>query len=278
MNTILPGIRHAADAGRAAAGEGRARRLRFLPRAPRRSRRICVAGAGKLPQQLFQRRGCPHRRGDPDGTSIGRGRPACLDPKHATSPLPTGGARGIGLALARKLKARGAAHVALADMDAAALESAGAGNWRPDLRDRHFRRGGGESHGAEGKGVAGRLPSMPPMPALAAAAIPTPTIRRRLTSAPSARAGSQHARRISSPQRCALPLFRQRGSGRVRGTRSAPRASQPDRQRFFRFETRGHRLLAKSLAYTVRDDGVGVSILCPQAVRTDMLGPDPTKT
>ena len=191
------------------------------------------------------------------------------------SPLSPGGARGIGLALARELKARGAAHVALADMDAAALESAGAEigglTFAIDISDEEAVK----AMVRKVEGVAGPLALYAANAGIGGGGDPDPDDPASADLGTFRRALEVNTLAHIVAAKAALPLFRQRGSGWFLNTVSAAGLLSQIGSAPYSVSKHAAIGFAESLAYTVRDHGVGVSILCPQAVRTDMLGPNP---
>ncbi|MGB3722366.1 MAG: SDR family oxidoreductase [Pacificimonas sp.] len=200
--------------------------------------------------------------------------PLAFMPENAVA-IVTGGAKGIGLALARELKSRGAAHVALADMDKGALEAAGVEigglTFAIDISGEDavkamVRKVEGEAGPltlfAANAGIGGGLDTDPEDPSSA----DLDTFRRALEVNTLAHIVAAKA---------ALPLFRQRGAGWFLNTVSAAGLLSQIGSGPYSVSKHAAIGFAESLAYTVKDHGVGVSILCPQAVRTDMLGPNP---
>lgn len=189
--------------------------------------------------------------------------------------IVTGGANGIGLALARELKARGAAHVVLADQDEDALERAaeeiGGLTFAIDAAD--FEEIDSMVDEVEDKvgpvslfcANAGILGAADPLPVNPASA-DLDDFRRAFEV--------NCLAHIMAAKAC-LPRFLERGEGWFLNTVSA--AGLLSQIGAAPYSVSKHAAIgwAESLAYSVRDSGIGVSVLCPQAVRTQMIGPDP---
>lgn len=188
--------------------------------------------------------------------------------------IVTGGANGIGLALARLLKARRAAHVALADLDERALKAAGEEigglTFAVDIADEDAVR----TMAAKVEAEAGPIglycanagiarPDIDPDDASSAPMVDFEACLRVNCLA-----------HIVAAKVC-MPRFRQRGAGWFLNTVSAAGLLSQIGSAPYSVSKHAAIGFAESLAYTARDHGIGVSVLCPQAVRTAMLGENP---
>ena len=200
-------------------------------------------------------------------------RPVGFDPKDQICVV-TGGANGIGLALARALKSAGARHVALADRDAEALAPAGQEigglTFAIDVAD----------EAAVAAMVARVEEEVGPIGLFAAnAGIGRPDADPAdAASAPLS--DFEDCFRVNclahiAAAKAVVPRFRDRGAGWFLATISAAGLLSQIGSAPYSVSKHAAIGFAESLAYTVRGQGIGVSALCPQAVRTAMIGENP---
>ncbi|MBV7255612.1 SDR family oxidoreductase [Pacificimonas sp. WHA3] len=189
--------------------------------------------------------------------------------------IVTGGANGIGLALARELKARGARHVALADMDEAALQVAadeiGGLAFAIDISDENAVK----AMVADVEAAAGAIGLYCANAGIGGGADPDPDDPSSASLETFERALSVNAIAHIVAAKAMMPLFRARRSGWFLNTISAAGLLSQIGSAPYSVSKHAAIGFAESLAYTVRDQGIGVSILCPQAVRTAMIGENP---
>ncbi|MGB7405994.1 MAG: SDR family oxidoreductase [Pacificimonas sp.] len=184
--------------------------------------------------------------------------------------IVTGGASGIGLALAHELKARGAKHVALADLDAgklaAAREEIGGLTFAIDVADEHAVADmvakveaeiGPVDLYAANAGIGSRDPE-PDDPASATLDDFDRSMRINCYA------------HIVAAKAC-LPHFKARQSGWFLNTISAAGLLSQIGSAPYSVSKHAAIGFAENLAYSVRDHGVGVSMLCPQAVETPLF-------
>ena len=184
--------------------------------------------------------------------------------------IVTGGASGIGLALARAFKAGGAKHVALADIDAGKLAAAGEEigglTFAIDVADEAAVRdmvarvkseAGPLDLFAANAGIGSRDPDVQDP---ASASIEDFDRSMRINC---------YAHIVAA--KACLPGFRERGSGWFLNTISAAGLLSQIGSAPYSVSKHAAVGFAENLAYTVRDQGIGVSILCPQAVETPLF-------
>ncbi|MEM8826589.1 MAG: SDR family oxidoreductase [Pseudomonadota bacterium] len=197
-----------------------------------------------------------------------------FDPAGAVA-IVTGGGKGIGLALARELKARGAAHVALADLDEAALATAGAEigglTFAIDVAD----QAAVAAMVADVEAAAGPLTLFAANAGIIGGMDPDPDDPSSPALADFQRALDVNALAHIVAAKAALPGFRARGQGWFLNTISAAGLLSQIGSAPYSVSKHAAIGFAEALAYTVRGGNIGVSILCPQAVRTAMLGDVP---
>ncbi|MEE4350716.1 MAG: SDR family oxidoreductase [Pacificimonas sp.] len=184
--------------------------------------------------------------------------------------IVTGGASGIGLALARDLKAAGAKHVAIADLDetklAAAGEEIGGLTFAIDVADEAAvadmvakveAQAGALDLFAGNAGIGSRDPDLAD-PSSASLADFDRSMRVNCYA------------HIVAAKAC-LPGFKDRGRGWFLFTISAAGLLSQVSSAPYSVSKHAAVGFAESLAYTVRDEGIGVSMLCPQAVETPLF-------
>jgi NAD(P)-dependent dehydrogenase (short-subunit alcohol dehydrogenase family) len=188
----------------------------------------------------------------------------------------TGGANGIGFALAKRFKQEGARAIALADIDgakvaAASQEIGGLGLHCDVACEADIQRVVRDTESAYGPidlfcsnaGIA--------------VADPDPD---NATSAPNAlfeRNWGIHVMAHVYAARALLPSMIARGSGYFLNTVSAAGLLSQIGSATYSATKHAAIGFAESLAITHRDHGIKVSVLCPQAVRTAMIGDEPEK-
>jgi NAD(P)-dependent dehydrogenase (short-subunit alcohol dehydrogenase family) len=188
----------------------------------------------------------------------------------------TGAANGIGLALARRFKQEGARGVALADLDeskvaSVALELGALGLSCDVARESDVQNFVQRTESAFGPidlfcsnaGIA----LLDPDPHNAASA-PNSDFERNWNI---------HVMAHVFAARALLPQMMQRGSGYFLNTVSAAGLLSQIGSATYSATKHAAIGFAESLAITHRDQGIKVSVLCPQAVRTAMIGPEPEK-
>jgi NAD(P)-dependent dehydrogenase (short-subunit alcohol dehydrogenase family) len=188
----------------------------------------------------------------------------------------TGAANGIGLALARRFKQEGARGVALADLDgskvaAVARELDALGLSCDVARESDVQNFVQQTESAFGPidlfcsnaGIA----LMDPDPCNAASA----------SNSDFERNWNIHVMAHVFAARALLPQMMQRGSGYFLNTVSAAGLLSQIGSATYSATKHAAIGFAESLAITHRDQGIKVSVLCPQAVRTAMIGPEPEK-
>jgi NAD(P)-dependent dehydrogenase (short-subunit alcohol dehydrogenase family) len=188
----------------------------------------------------------------------------------------TGAANGIGLALARRFKAEGAGGVVMADLDgdkvaSAAREVGGVGVKCDVGREEDIRRV-----------VAAAETAYGPVDLFcsnAGIAIgdPDPDNAASSPDADFERCWRIHVMAHIYAARTLLPGMIARGSGYFLNTVSA--AGLLSQIGSATYSTTKHAAIgfAENLAITHKDHGIRVSVLCPQAVRTAMIGAEPEK-
>jgi NAD(P)-dependent dehydrogenase (short-subunit alcohol dehydrogenase family) len=177
----------------------------------------------------------------------------------------TGGAGGIGAALCRRAAAEGARGVAVADLDGAAAEALAASLGVPafgaavDVTD----------PGALADLVRRTEAELGPVDLLCANA--GVALGRGLGKADDwERSWQVNVMGVVNAARAVLPGLRERGSGHLLVTASAAGLLTNLDTAPYSVTKHGAVALAEWLAMTYGDDGIGVSCLCPQAVRTAM--------
>jgi NAD(P)-dependent dehydrogenase (short-subunit alcohol dehydrogenase family) len=192
----------------------------------------------------------------------------------------TGGANGIGLALAKRFKQAGAKHITLADLDgdkaqAAAKELGAASNSALGLKCDVSREDDIKNIVAQTEQIAGPIDLFC---SNAGIAISDPDFNNA-ASAPDAawdKSWRIHVMAHVYAARAVLPGMIARKQGYLLNTVSA--AGLLSQIGSGTYSTTKHAAIgfAEHLAITHKDDGIKVSVLCPQAVRTAMLGDSAT--
>ncbi|RFP90906.1 SDR family oxidoreductase [Rhodobacteraceae bacterium 63075] len=179
----------------------------------------------------------------------------------------TGAARGIGAALVRELKARGAAHVAASDISEDVQQMGADSSHICDVSDAGAMREMIEQIEAEHGPItlfcsnAGILNGYDDSFENAAGA----------SAADWQRAWDVNVMAHVHAARVLLPKMKARGGGHFLQTASA--AGLLNQIGSATYATTKHAAIgfAENLAITHRDDGIRVSVLCPQGVDTDMI-------
>src|SRR5277367_2385826 len=188
----------------------------------------------------------------------------------------TGAANGIGHALAKRFKAQGARGLALADIDgckvAAVAREIGALGFACDVsREEDIQRVVRETEKALGPidlfcSNAGIGLSDPDLNNAASA-----------SNADFERCWNIHVMAHVYAARALLPQMIARGSGYFLNTVSAAGLLSQIGSATYSASKHGAIGFAECMAITHRDHGIKVSVLCPQAVRTAMIGSEPEK-
>lgn len=177
----------------------------------------------------------------------------------------TGGAGGIGAALCRRAAAEGAQGVVVADLDGAAAEALAASLGVPAL--------GAAVDVTDPEALAGLVrrteAELGPVDLFCANA--GVALGRGLGEADDwERSWQVNVMGVVNAARAVLPGMRERGSGHLLVTASAAGLLTNLDTAPYSVTKHGAVALAEWLAVTYGDDGIGVSCLCPQAVRTPM--------
>lgn len=188
----------------------------------------------------------------------------------------SGGANGIGHALARRFKAEGAGVIAVADRlgDKAAQvarEIDGLGFHCDVSREEDIRRVIRETEAA-----AGPIDLFCSNAGIALAD-PDPDNAASAPNADFERCWGIHVMAHVYAARALLPAMIARGSGYFLNTVSAAGLLSQIGSATYSATKHAAIGFAESLAITHKDHGIKVSVLCPQAVRTAMIGDEPEK-
>ena len=188
----------------------------------------------------------------------------------------TGAANGIGYALAKRFKAEGARGIAVADIDAgkvaAVAKEIGALAFACDVsREQDIQRVVRETEMALGPidlfcsnaGIG--------------LADPDPNNAASASNGDFERSWNIHVMAHVYAARALLPQMIARGSGYFLNTVSAAGLLSQIGSATYSASKHGAIGFAECLAVTHRDHGIKVSVLCPQAVRTAMIGNEPEK-
>jgi NAD(P)-dependent dehydrogenase (short-subunit alcohol dehydrogenase family) len=188
----------------------------------------------------------------------------------------TGAANGIGHALAKRFKAEGARGIAMADIDAGRLAAAakeiGALGFVCDVsREQDIQRVVRDTEMALGPidlfcsnaGIG--------------LADPDPNNAASASNTDFERSWNIHVMAHVYAARALLPQMIARGSGYFLNTVSAAGLLSQIGSATYSASKHGAIGFAECLAITHRDHGIKVSVLCPQAVRTAMIGNQPEK-
>ena len=181
----------------------------------------------------------------------------------------TGGANGIGRALAERFAREGTRHVAVADLDEAGAravaEVIGGSAHRCDVSNEdHIRRLVAETEAAAGP--------IDLFCSNAGVVDPDPDIQNGASASNEtwARAWGVNVMAHVYAARAVLPSMIARGEGWLLNTVSAAGLLSQIGSAVYSTTKHAALGLAESLAITHRDHGIGVSVLCPQAVDTAM--------
>lgn len=188
--------------------------------------------------------------------------------------LVTGGARGIGLALARALKDRGAGAVALSDRDGPALDHAAAEIGAMPIVADLATADGPEALVRAAEAAMGGIDILCSNAGLLIAD-PDPD---RAASAPDADWALSWDLNVMAHvrlARAALPGMEAAGGGHLLLTVSAAGLLTMIGHAPYAVTKAAALAFAQNLAISHGDRGIGVSALCPQAVTTDMLRATP---
>jgi NAD(P)-dependent dehydrogenase (short-subunit alcohol dehydrogenase family) len=196
---------------------------------------------------------------------------------HNKVVVITGGANGIGHALAQRFKHEGARAIAVADLDGAkaaavAQEIGGLGFHCDVSQEQDIQRVVRETEAVHGP--------IDLFCSNAGIAIADPDFDNA-ASAPNAvfeRNWGIHVMAHVYAARALLPRMIARGSGYFLNTVSAAGLLSQIGSATYSATKHAAIGFAESLAITHRDHGIKVSVLCPQAVRTAMLGNEPEKS
>ncbi len=188
----------------------------------------------------------------------------------------TGAANGIGYALARRFKHEGARAVALADLDGAKVSAVakdmgalgmacdvGRESQVQDFVHQTERAFGPIDLFCSNAGVA--------------VADPDPNNAASASDAEFERNWRIHVMAHVYAARALLPQMASRGSGYFLNTVSAAGLLSQIGSATYSASKHAAIGFAETLAITHRDQGIKVSVLCPQAVRTAMIGDEPEK-
>jgi NAD(P)-dependent dehydrogenase (short-subunit alcohol dehydrogenase family) len=188
----------------------------------------------------------------------------------------TGAANGIGYALAKRFKAAGARGLALVDLDArkvaAVAQEIGAVSFACDVaKEQDIQRVVRETQAAFG-----------PIDLFCSNAgiglsDPDPNNAASASNADFERSWNIHVMAHVYAARALLPQMIARGSGYFLNTVSAAGLLSQIGSATYSASKHGAIGFAECLAITHRDHGIKVSVLCPQAVRTAMIGNEPEK-
>jgi NAD(P)-dependent dehydrogenase (short-subunit alcohol dehydrogenase family) len=188
----------------------------------------------------------------------------------------TGAANGIGYALARRFKDEGARGIALADLDAAKIavvaKEIGALGFACDVSlEQDIQRVVRETEMAFGP--------IDLFCSNAGIAIADPDLNNAASAANGdfERSWNIHVMAHVYAARALLPQMIARGSGYFLNTVSAAGLLSQIGSASYSASKHGAIGFAECLAITHRDHGIKVSVLCPQAVRTAMIGNEPEK-
>jgi NAD(P)-dependent dehydrogenase (short-subunit alcohol dehydrogenase family) len=188
----------------------------------------------------------------------------------------TGAANGIGLALARRFKQEGARGVALADLDGSKVVSVAGELGALGLSCDVARESDVQNFVQRTENAFGPIDLFCSNAGIALMD-PDP---RNAASAPNSdfeRNWNIHVMAHVFAARALLPQMMQRGSGYFLNTVSAAGLLSQIGSATYSATKHAAIGFAESLAITHRDQGIKVSVLCPQAVRTAMIGPEPEK-
>jgi NAD(P)-dependent dehydrogenase (short-subunit alcohol dehydrogenase family) len=188
----------------------------------------------------------------------------------------TGGANGIGLALARRFKLDGARGIALADIDGARAAEVASQLGMLGVACDVAREENVRSFVQQTESALGPI-DLFCSNAGVALADPDPDDATSASNAEFERNWSIHVMAHIYAARALLPQMRARGSGYFLNTVSAAGLLSQIGSATYSATKHAAIGFAESLAITHRDQGIKVSVLCPQAVRTAMIGSEPEK-
>jgi NAD(P)-dependent dehydrogenase (short-subunit alcohol dehydrogenase family) len=188
----------------------------------------------------------------------------------------TGGANGIGLALARRFKLEGARGIALADLDGAQVAKAAGELGMLGVACDVAREADVQNFVRQTESTFGPI-DLYCSNAGIALADPDPNNAASATNADFERNWSIHVMAHVYAARALLPQMTARGHGYFLNTVSAAGLLSQIGSATYSATKHAAIGFAESLAITHRDQGIKVSVLCPQAVRTAMIGPEPEK-
>jgi NAD(P)-dependent dehydrogenase (short-subunit alcohol dehydrogenase family) len=188
----------------------------------------------------------------------------------------TGAANGIGYALAQRFKREGARAIALADLDGEKVELAARNLGVLGIRCDVARESEVQNFIKQTEASAGPIDLFC---SNAGIALADPDVNNA-TSASNEdfeRNWRIHVMAHVFAARALLPQWIARGSGYFLNTVSAAGLLSQIGSATYSASKHGAIGFAESLAITHRDQGIKVSVLCPQAVRTAMIGDEPEK-
>ena len=188
--------------------------------------------------------------------------------------LVTGGARGIGLALARALKDRGATAIVLSDRDVSALEEAAAEIGATPIVADLASAEGPAALIRDAEAAMGGIDILCSNAGLLVAD-PDPDQAASASDADWQMSWDLNVMAHVRLARAALPGMEAEGSGHVLLTVSAAGLLTMIGHAPYAVTKAAALAFAQNLAITHGDRGIGVSALCPQAVTTDMLQATP---
>jgi NAD(P)-dependent dehydrogenase (short-subunit alcohol dehydrogenase family) len=188
----------------------------------------------------------------------------------------TGGANGIGHAMARRFKLEGARGIALADLDGAKVAKAAGELGMLGVACDVARELDVQNFVQQTESRFGPIDLFCSNAGIALAD-PDPNDATSASNADFERNWNIHVMAHVYAARALLPQMTARGAGYFLNTVSA--AGLLSQIGSATYSTTKHAAIgfAESLAITHRDQGIKVSVLCPQAVRTAMIGPEPEK-
>jgi NAD(P)-dependent dehydrogenase (short-subunit alcohol dehydrogenase family) len=188
----------------------------------------------------------------------------------------TGAANGIGHALARRFKLEGARGIALADLDGAKIAAVAADLGALGIACDVAREADIQNFVQRTEAAFGPI-DLFCSNAGVAVLDPDPNNAASASNEEFERNWRIHVMAHVYAARALLPQMAQRGSGYFLNTVSAAGLLSQIGSSTYSATKHAAIGFAESLAITHRDQGIKVSVLCPQAVRTAMIGDEPEK-